>query len=143
MSKAIVFFIILSAMTFSVVWPSSCNSQPRPRENENVHFRLVQAFLCEEVREGIPINQAIVFSVSSGTICCYTMFDEIEQDTVIYHQWLSRDRESTKFRLSLKDPRWATFSSIQLREGDKGPWQVKIMDSNGRILKTLRFSVVE
>jgi hypothetical protein len=142
-SSAIVFSIILSAMILTVIWPFACSSQPLPREKENVHLRLMQAFLCEEVREGIPFNQAVVFSLSRGTICCYTMFDEIEEDTFIYHQWLYRDRASAKFRLSLKAPRWATFSSIQLREGDKGPWQVEITDSGGRILKTLRFSVVD
>jgi len=130
-------------MTLTAFRPLACNPQPSPREDDNVPFELTKAVVCEEVREGIPFNQAVVFSASSATISCYTMFDQIGGDTFIYHQWLARDRPSARFKLSLKEPRWATFSSIQLREGDKGPWQVDILDSGGRILETLRFSVMD
>jgi hypothetical protein len=49
----------------------------------------------------------------------------------------------TSKRLTLKPPRWATFSSIQMREGDKGPWRVEIWDEQNQLIKTLRFSVTD
>ena len=93
--------------------------------------------------EGAPYGQAVAFSVSRGTVCCYTLFDEIREDTFVYHRWLFRDTPTSKFKLSVKEPRWATFSSIQLRDDDKGPWRVEIRDASGRLLRTLRFSVVD
>jgi hypothetical protein len=45
--------------------------------------------------------------------------------------------------LTLKPPRWSTFSSIQLREADKGPWRVEIVDEKDRLHKTLRFSITD
>ena len=143
MQRKIFFALILSAVTLTVVWPLAYSSQSAPRENESSHFKLIQAFLCEEVRDGTPYIRAVAFSVSRGAVCCYTLFDEIKEDTVVYHCWISRDKLSAKFRLSLKEPNWATFSSIQLRDDDKGPWRVEIRDANGGVLKTLRFSVVD
>ena len=143
MPRATVFSMVLSVIALTAIGPLPCAAQASPREEGGFPFELAEALVCEGVREGIPFNQAIVFSASTGTLCCYTVFDDVRKDTFIYHQWLSRDKPSTRFKLSLKKPRWATFSSIQLREGDTGPWQVEIMDSGGEILKTLRFSVVD
>ena len=46
-------------------------------------------------------------------------------------------------KLTLNPPKWSSFSSIQLRESDKGPWRVEINNENGDILKVLRFSITE
>ncbi len=104
---------------------------------------LIQALVCEDVKDAIPVNPAIAFSIAVGKIYCYTFFDQVSEDTVIYHHWIFRDRPSARIRLSLRQPRWSTYSSIQLREADKGPWRVEITDAGGRVLKILRFSVTD
>jgi hypothetical protein len=50
---------------------------------------------------------------------------------------------STQVRLRLHPPNWATFSTIQLREADKGPWRVEVTDQDGRIFTILRFSITD
>jgi hypothetical protein len=50
---------------------------------------------------------------------------------------------STKKKLFLKPPSWSTYSSIQLREADKGPWRVEVTDDKGKLFATLRFSVTD
>lgn len=105
--------------------------------------KLIQALICEDVRDGIPALPAVTFSIATGKIYCYTFFDQLSEDTVVFHQWFFRDKPSARIRLPLKQPRWTTYSSIQLREADKGPWRVEISDANGRVLKTLRFSVTD
>ena len=104
---------------------------------------LVQAAMCEGIKEYNPRNQAIVFSITIGEVSCFTSFDPVPQKTVIYHNWLHRDKLSTKIKLSLQPPRWSTFSSIQLREADKGPWRVEITDQEGNIFHVLRFSITD
>jgi hypothetical protein len=95
------------------------------------------------MRDGIPFNPSVAFSISTGKIYCYTLFDQIPDDTIVYHHWFFRDKPSARIRLTLKSPRWSTFSSIQLREADRGPWRVEISDAGGRVLKILRFSVTD
>lgn len=104
---------------------------------------LSQAVMCEEVRDLSPVNVSVVFSVDIGKVSCYTLFDPVPEKTVVYHTWFYRDRESTRKRLTLKSPRWSTFSSIQLREADKGPWHVIVSDEAGHVYGILRFSVTD
>ena len=99
--------------------------------------------MCEEVVANAPRNPSIVFSVNQRKAVCYTAFDQVPQKTIIYHNWFHRDVPSAKIRLTLNPPRWSTFSSIQLRKTDIGPWRVEITDERGRILEVLRFSVTD
>ena len=131
-------------LSFNAVGMAQAQAPARGGANSAApKLALVQALVCEEVKEGIPSNPAIVFSISAGKIYCYTLFDQVTEDTSVYHHWFFRDKPSARIRLAIKHPRWSTFSSIQLREADKGPWRVEIIDAGGRLLKNLRFSVTD
>ena len=104
---------------------------------------LTQATICEKVENLTPMRQSLVFSVSTGQVCCFTAFDPVPQAAQIYHRWFHRDELSTQIRLRLYPPKWATYSVIQLRETDKGPWRVEITDQNGNIYDVLRFSITD
>jgi hypothetical protein len=99
--------------------------------------------MCEKIENFVPFNPAIVFPTALEKISCYTSFDPVPQHTFVYHNWFFRDKLSTRIKLSLQPPRWSTFSSIQLREADKGPWRVEIADETGRIFHVLRFSITD
>lgn len=105
--------------------------------------KLVDAVMCEGVRDLAPVSQAAVFSIAVGKVSCFSSFDPVPRQTFIYHRWYYRDELSTKKKLFLKPPSWSTYSSIQLREADKGPWRVEITDEKGQMFKTLRFSVTD
>ncbi len=104
---------------------------------------LENATMCEGIKEYAPVNQSIAFSLDIGKIYCFTAFDIVPSKTMIYHNWYRNDRLVTSKRLTLKIPKWSTFSSIQLREADKGPWRVEIQDKNKETIKVLRFSVTD
>jgi hypothetical protein len=104
---------------------------------------LTSAVMCEDVQERLPLYEGVVFSIGIGKVFCYTLFDPVPEKTYIMHNWYNRDNLSTKIKLPLQTPRWTTYSAIQLRESDKGPWRVEITDSEGQILQVLRFSVTE
>lgn len=104
---------------------------------------LVQAVICQEIKEHTPQNQAIVFSMRIGRLYCFTSFDPVPGKTLVYHSWFHRDKLSTRVKLSLQPPRWSTFTRIHLRETDKGPWRVEITDREGNILDILRFSITD
>jgi hypothetical protein len=110
---------------------------------ENESFALVQAAMCEGIKDYNPYNEAVAFSVDIGKVSCFTLFDPVPKGMFVYHNWFHKDRLSTKIKLFLQPPRWSTFSSIQLRETDKGPWRVEIKDQEGRILQVLRFSITD
>ena len=104
---------------------------------------LVKAVMCEGLQELIPQNSTTVFSIERRKAICFTSFDQVPKKTIIYHQWFHRDQTSAKIKLTLKPPRWSTYSSIQFRAEDIGPWRVEITDAQGRIFQILRFSITE
>ena len=104
---------------------------------------LDQALMCESIEAFNPRNTAVVFSINVGKVLCYTFFSHVPKETVIYHSWYRKDQLSSKRKLTLKPPKWSTFSGIQLREADKGPWRVEISDEDDNILEILRFSITE
>jgi Protein of unknown function (DUF2914) len=118
---------------------------PRQSEASAVKKKMTldRAVMCEEIKDFVPHNPAVVFSIKIGKVCCYTSFDPVPKKTFIYHKWFHRGNPSTNKRLTLQPPRWATFSTIQLRETDKGPWRVEISDQNGKLLYILRFSITD
>ena len=104
---------------------------------------LVNAAMCEDIKGSDPQDSTTVFSIERRKAICFTSFDPVRQQTEIYHHWFHRDTPSARIKLTLKPPRWSTYSSIQLRAEDIGPWRVEITDAQGNIFHILRFSVTE
>jgi hypothetical protein len=139
-------FTLFSVTILFAALSVSAQSQPAaggateiPVEN----IALVQALMCEDIQDQLPQNPTTVFSIERRKAICFTVFDPVPQKTDIYHHWFHRDRPSAKIRLTLKPPRWSTYSSIQFREEDIGPWRVEVTDSQGRVFQVLRFSITE
>ncbi len=145
-----VFCIMLTLMVYILVFfdtfvcaEDQVTFQPAQATDLLQKAKLSHATMCERVDNLNPTRPGIVFSVSAGQVCCFTSFDPVPQPTLIYHRWYHRDELSTQTRLRIYPPKWATYSVIQLRETDKGPWRVEITDQAGNILSILRFSIAD
>jgi hypothetical protein len=133
---------ILFRLTIPVLlcssWAAWCEEKPNTEP-----VRLVRAVMCESIKDYEPVFPAVVFSIERGRASCFTAFDRIPEKTYIYHSWYRRDSLVTVKRLTVNPPRWSTFTSVQLRDADIGPWRVEITDENKKLLYTLRFSITE
>ncbi len=104
---------------------------------------LAKAVMCEAIQEYAPANPAVVFSIDLGRVSCFTEFDPVPEKTTIHHKWYQNDILVTEKRLTINPPRWSSFTSVQLRESDKGPWRVEVTDENDNLMRTLRFSITD
>ena len=104
---------------------------------------LVKAVMCESIQNYEPVNSAVVFSIELGRVSCYTKFDPVPKQTFIFHKWYHADDLITVKRLTINPPAWASFTSVQLRDADKGPWRVVITDAEDNPMQTLRFSITD
>ena len=114
--------------------------KPPPDPNR---IALEYAVVCESIKDFAPQNEAVVFSMSIKRVNCFTFFEPVTETTFIYHDWYFHDKLTARVKLTLKAPSWKTYSTIQLRESDKGPWRIEITDPQGRLFKVLRFSIVD
>ena len=104
---------------------------------------LGQALICEEIFANACRNRTVVFSVAKEKVVCYSAFESVPEKTFIYHNWFYKDIPSSRIRLVLRPPSWSTYSSIQIRKTDIGPWRVEITDATGQVLRVLRFSITD
>lgn len=131
-----VLIVVCLQATLHIVHAAESDTHPSA-----VGMTLARAVMCEYIDDYAPQNQAVVFSIQVGKISCFTSFIGIKTSTYARHKWFRRDELVTTKRLTLRPPSWSTYSSIQLREADKGPWRVEILNNRNQLIKTLRFSV--
>jgi hypothetical protein len=139
-------WFLIAAILFILArssWAEEADTaRPVPPE-KTPSLTLVKALMCEEIKDLEPQNETVVFSAALGQAICFTAFDPVPEKTEITHNWFKRDVPDAKFKLTLKPPKWSSFSKIRLRSSDTGPWKVEITDADGKIFQTLRFSVTE
>ena len=139
----IVLFVMFCANLLSSPCSFSQNIQNSKSSDVQKKLTMDRVLMCEDIKDFTPQNPAVVFSIKIGKVSCFTSFDPVPEKTFIYHKWFHRDCLRTTKRLTLQPPRWASYSTIQLRETDKGPWRVEISDQTGNILRILRFSITD
>jgi len=139
----LIFFLLASPSPSGAQEEEPPSPQPPPAEPSPQKLTLHHAVMAEKVENLNPVRQGMVFSAATGQVYCFTSFDPVPQPTLIYHRWFHHDELSTQTRLRLYPPKWATYSVIQLRETDKGPWRVEVSDQNGRVFDVLRFSITD
>jgi len=135
----------VTKMAAGLVWALLVLSMPGTglaRENRP-GMVLADAVMCQGIKNYKPVGAAVVFSISLGEVFCYSSFDPVYETTYIYHKWYKRDQLIFTMRLTLSPPKWASFSRIQIRDADKGPWRVQIEDDKANLLETLRFSMAD
>jgi hypothetical protein len=136
-------YLVALVLLTSFLSQAFAQQKNSPSNGTNEKLTLVQAAMCEGMKDNSPQNRAIVFPFSIGRVYCFTTFDPVPAKTFIYHKWYFRDKLRARVKLSLKTPRWSTFSRIGLRDSEKGPWRVEIADEEGNVFRILRFSVTD
>jgi hypothetical protein len=138
-----VFLLFCGVFVFLPLAASTQEDETLTPDKSPQTLNLFQAVMCEDIFTNAPRNQTVVFSVAREKAVCFTSFDQVSEKTFIYHNWFYKDIPSARIRLALQPPRWSTFSSIQIRKTDIGPWRVEVTDENGQVLRVLRFSITD
>ncbi|RLC04354.1 MAG: DUF2914 domain-containing protein [Deltaproteobacteria bacterium] len=131
--KILFFFITILLLTATNVY----SEQPPAK------MVMVQSVMCESIKNFQAVNPGVVFSISLGEVFCFSNFDPVFEKTHVLHKWYRKDKLVFTMRLTLSPPKWSTFSRIQIRAADKGPWRVEIRDAGDTLLQTLRFSMAD
>jgi hypothetical protein len=106
-------------------------------------LRLTAAYMCEQVSDAGPENRAVVFSAADGKVFCFCYFEYVPEKSTVFHAWYHGDRLVARRKLALEPTSWKIYSTMQLRETDKGPWRVEILGADNTCLDVVRFSVTD
>ncbi|MFC1628638.1 DUF2914 domain-containing protein [Gemmatimonadota bacterium] len=97
--------------------------------------------ICKQVEERAPVDADTMFSASVGELFCFTKTTGAAEETTISHVWYWGEIERARLELPVRSISWRTYTTKRIQEHEVGAWRVDILDAQGTILKTVRFSI--
>jgi hypothetical protein len=108
---------------------------------ESAPFAVKRLVVGTGVENLEPVGAAETFPASTEKVSCFLEATHIAKDTEVTFVWFNGDKELSKFSAPLKTgPRWRTHAEKNLR-GLKGDWKVEIRDTEGKVVKDVKFKV--
>jgi len=115
--------------------------KPEGATKETVPFTIKRLVVGTGVENLEPVGVAETFPASTEKVYCFLEATDISKDMEVSFVWFNGDKEMSKFSVPLKmGPRWRTHANKNLREL-KGDWKVEIRDSDGKVVKDVKFKV--
>ena len=124
-----------------LAWIVTLQAYGQEKAKEGASLTIARLVVGTGVENSEPAGAAETFPASTEKVYCFLEATGIGKDTEISFIWSYGDKEMLKTTLPLKaGPRWRTYANKNLG-GLKGEWKVEIKDSDGKVLKDLKFKV--
>ena len=88
-----------------------------------------------------PVRQGDSFPASVGEVSFYTLIEGDFGERVVDHVWVWKGEEVARVSLTVRGPRWRTWSSKTIPADWTGAWEARIEDSSGAVLASVPFTV--
>jgi hypothetical protein len=140
---AVMLIFVFALFTVWVIFPVTYGQEKGKEEGaqKEVTFTVKRLVIGTGVENSEPVGVAETFAASTEKVYCFLEAADIAKDTEVSFVWSNGGREMLKTTLPLKaGPRWRTYANKNLG-GLKGDWKVEIKDSDGKVLKDVRFKV--
>ncbi|MFH1612662.1 MAG: DUF2914 domain-containing protein [bacterium] len=111
------------------------------QENINQSMSIPEINFCLSIENKQPISIAKTFKNDVGKIYCWTLFEKVKEDMEIEHIWYYQNKIVTKIKLTVKSPKYRTWSMKNIAKSQKGNWKVVIVDKMGNVLGSNSFVV--
>ena len=94
-----------------------------------------------KIVRGNPIDSVHrISSTSVKALYCFTRIDSAsDRETFIRHIWYRDNEKMGEYKLPVKDKKWRTYSKKAIEKGWSGDWRIDALDSEGHILKSVKF----
>jgi hypothetical protein len=112
-----------------------------PAGAEAGSLKITEMAVTTKIVKGNPIDS--VHRISSASIkqlYCFTRLISTEDgETTVKHVWYKGAEKVGESDLPVKGKMWRTFSSRAVEKGMAGDWRVDALDSDGKLLKSVKF----
>ncbi len=139
----ILILVLVVIAVWGIVLPVYGQEKAKPEgaTKETAPFTVKRLVVGTGVENGEPVGVAETFPASTEKVYCFLEATDISKDMEVSFVWFNGEKEMLKFSVPLKmGPRWRTYANKNLREL-KGDWKVEIRDSEGKVLKDVKFKV--
>lgn len=131
-------FLVVTALTLAAVARPASAQQATP---DTSGINVSQAVVATGVENREPTGVAEQFPADVGTVYCYMVAEGDFPETQLVQVWMHGDQEMARVPLTVKGPRWRTWSSKKIMPDWTGDWTIRIEDADGNVLKSVSFTV--
>lgn len=100
-----------------------------------------QLVVATGVTNRAPVGVADHFAPDVGTVYCFMSVEGDVAGGKLYHVWMHGDQQMARVPLTVKGPRWRTWSTKTIVPAWTGTWTVRVEDAQGKVLKSVSFTV--
>jgi len=139
----ILILVLMTIAVWGIILPAYAQEKAKQEgaPKEMAPFAVKRLVVGTGVENGEPVGAAETFPASTEKVYCFLEANDIAKDTEVSFVWFNADKELSKFSVPLKEgSRWRTYAYKNLREM-KGDWKVEIRDSEGKVVKDVKFKV--
>jgi len=104
-------------------------------------IEVTRAVVATGIEDREPIGESTTFSADVGTVYFFTEITGDFDETRIHHVWLREGEEVARVPLTVRGPRWRTWSSKQIPPDWSGNWTVRVVLGDDQVLGTVDFTV--
>ena len=104
-------------------------------------LKITEMAVTTKIVRGNPIDSVHrISSTSVKALYCFTRLHASGSDrTSIRHIWYRDNVKVGEYELPVKGENWRTYSKKMIDKGLVGDWKVDALDSNGNLLKSVKF----
>ncbi len=103
----------------------------------------VELQLCKAIEERMPVEAGVEFSSDMEQIYLWCKVTGMTDTTTIKHLWIYQEKQLASVSLPVRSSSFRTWSSKKLLPQWVGDWEVRVVDADDNILKSLKFTVVK
>ncbi len=104
-------------------------------------FTEIETVICSGIEDRQPVGESDRFDPDVGQVYLWTHCQGATDSTIIRHVWTHEGTEMASVDLKVNSPSWRTWSSKQILPTWTGNWEVRVLDADGNILKSVNFRV--
>jgi hypothetical protein len=112
-----------------------------PLAGEAQGLVIATAVVAGGVEDREPVDPADAFPADVGEVSFYTVIEGDFGERVVEHVWLWDGDEVARVSLTVRGPRWRTWSSKTIPAAWTGAWEARIEDSSGAVLASVSFRI--
>ncbi len=133
--------VVIILLFVSVGAQQSGNTPTKKFTKETASDLTVEAALCTSVVDREPVGKGTTFSSDIGGLYLWSKVMGATDTTVVEHLWYYKGVEMASVKLPVKSKSWRTWSRKRILPEWTGAWEVKIVDADWRVLKTISFTI--
>lgn len=130
---------LMVAVAVTLAWsgtPAALEAQ-----DPSAALEVTTAVVGTGVDDREPVGTGTSFPASVGTVYFYTVFEGDFGERQVEHVWMRNGEEVGRVPLTVRGPRWRTWSSKTVPADWTGEWEARVVDTDGSVLATAAFQV--